>query len=175
MTDPGTPPPPPPPPPGAAPAVGMSQWGPLADFGKRAVATLIDYSVGLAAYIVIAIVSGIIGAVSDTLGALVAGLLYLVVAAYYFYILYMTGQRGASPGKRVMGLKVVKLADGQVLGGGMGIVRGLAHIVDQIICYIGYLFPLWDPMRQTLADKIIGTVVLSDQPKEPFSAEVFKL
>lgn len=153
----------------------MSQWGPLADFGKRAVATLIDFAAILAGFIVITIVQAILGAVSDTLSTLVGLVLNLVISAYGFYILYMTGQRGASPGKRVMGLKVVKLADGQVLGGGMGIVRGLAHIVDSIICYIGYLFPLWDPMRQTLADKIIGTVVLSDQPKEPFSAEIFKL
>lgn len=153
----------------------MSQWGPLADFGKRAVATLIDFAAILAGYVVITIIQAILGAVSDTLSALVGLVLSLAISAYGFYILYMTGQRGASPGKRVMGLKVVKLADGQVLGGGMGIVRGLAHIVDSIICYIGYLFPLWDPMRQTLADKIIGTVVLSDQPKEPFSAEIFKL
>jgi uncharacterized RDD family membrane protein YckC len=153
----------------------MSQWGPLADFGKRAVATLIDFAAILAGFIVITIVQAILGAVSDTLSTLVGLVLNLAISAYGLYILYMTGQRGASPGKRVMGLKVVKLADGQVLGGGMGIVRGLAHIVDSIICYIGYLFPLWDPMRQTLADKIIGTVVLSDQPKEPFSAEIFKL
>ncbi|MDH5294715.1 MAG: RDD family protein, partial [Acidimicrobiia bacterium] len=73
------------------------------------------------------------------------------------------------------GLKIVKAADGQVLGGGMGIVRQIAHFVDAIICLIGYLFPLWDPQRQTIADKLLGTVVLMDQPKEEFSAELFKL
>jgi uncharacterized RDD family membrane protein YckC len=161
--------------PGTTPTPGMSQWGPLADFGKRAVATLIDGVALLAAYVVIAVVTAIVGVVSDTLAGIVGLLLYLAAAAYAFYILYMTGERGASPGKRLTGLKVVKLADGQVLGGGMGIVRGLAHVVDQIICYIGYLFPLWDPMRQTIADKIVGTVVLSDQPKEPFSPAIFKL
>ncbi len=154
---------------------GMSQWGPLADFGKRVVAYLLDIVVVVAGYIVVFIVSAIVGAVSDTLAFLVAGLLYLVMIAYVFYIAYMTGQRGGSPGKRLTGLKVVKLADGQVLGGGMGIARQLAHIVDGIICYIGYLFPLWDPMRQTLADKIVGSVVLSDQEKEPFSINIFKL
>jgi hypothetical protein len=30
-------------------------------------------------------------------------------------------------------------------------------------------------MRQTLADKIVGTVVLTGQTKEPFSAEIFRL
>ena len=46
------------------------------------------------------------------------------------------------------------------LGFGLSIVRQLAHIVDSLICYIGYLFPLWDAKRQTLADKIMTTVCL---------------
>ena len=49
---------------------------------------------------------------------------------------------------------------GQPIGFGLSIVRQLAHIVDAIICYIGYLFPLWDAKRQTLADKIMTTVCL---------------
>ena len=32
--------------------------------------------------------------------------------------------------------------------------------VDAVICLIGFLFPLWDAKRQTLADKILTTVVL---------------
>lgn len=156
-------------------APGGSEPGPLASWGERVVATLIDGVVFIALYVVIWIVGWVLGAVSDALGGLFVGLGYLVVTAYAFYIYYMTGERGASPGKRLRGLKVVKEADGQVLGGGMGIVRQLVHFVDSIICYIGYLFPLWDPKRQTLADKILGTVVLTGQPKEPFSVEIFKL
>ena len=38
--------------------------------------------------------------------------------------------------------------------------RQIAHFVDAIICFIGFLFPLWDSKRQTLADKIMTTVVL---------------
>lgn len=30
-----------------------------------------------------------------------------------------------------------------------------------MICNIGYLFPLWDPKRQTIADKIMKTVVIN--------------
>ena len=33
-----------------------------------------------------------------------------------------------------------------------------AHGVDAIICYVGFLFPLWDAKRQTIADKIMSTV-----------------
>lgn len=154
---------------------GTSQWGPLASFGDRLVAWLIDAAVFIVAGIAISIVAGILGVISDTLGTLVGGLGGLAIAAFGLYIYYLQGEEGGTPGKRVTGLKVVKVADGQVLGGGMSIVRQIAHIVDQIICYIGYLFPLWDPQRQTLADKIIGTFVLRDQRKENFGPEVFQL
>ena len=42
----------------------------------------------------------------------------------------------------------------------MSLVRQLAHAIDGIICYVGFLFPLWDAKRQTLADKILNTVCL---------------
>ena len=53
-------------------------------------------------------------------------------------------------------------ATGQPLGSTTGILRVVAHFVDSIICYVGWLFPLWDAKRQTLADKIIKSVVVAD-------------
>jgi hypothetical protein len=46
----------------------------------------------------------------------------------------------------------------------MSFVRYIAHVLDSIPCYLGYLWPLWDAKRQTFADKVIGTVVI-EQPK----------
>ena len=57
-------------------------------------------------------------------------------------------------------IQVLSEATGQPIGFGMSIVRQLAHFVDGLLFYIGYLFPLWDAKRQTLADKIMSTVVL---------------
>ena len=71
---------------------------------------------------------------------------------------------------RVMGLKCVNEQTGEPIGGGLGVVRAIAHFVDGLICYIGYLFPLWDKKRQTLADKIMHTVVIN-VPKKPFSIQ----
>lgn len=153
---------------------GTSQWGPLADWIQRVIATLIDSAIIVVGYIAVAIVGVILGAISDTLGGIFALVGYLVLTAATFYIYYMNGARGASPGKRLTGLKIVKIADGQVLGGGMGILRGLLHFIDGV-CFIGYLFPLWDPQRQTFTDKILSTVVLKDQPKESFGSAIFKL
>ncbi len=81
---------------------------------------------------------------------------------------WQVGETGQSPGMRVVGLKCVQNQTGQVLGFGMGVVRGLANIINSIICYIGWLFPLWDNQRQTVADKIMSTYVVT-VPKQPFS------
>jgi uncharacterized RDD family membrane protein YckC len=47
----------------------------------------------------------------------------------------------------------------------MAFVRDLAHFLDGIF-YIGYLWPLWDPKRQTFADKVCSTVVLEGNPSQ---------
>ena len=36
--------------------------------------------------------------------------------------------------------------------------RLLVHIFLDSFFYVGFLWPLWDPQRQTFADKIVGTV-----------------
>jgi len=95
------------------------------------------------------------------IGTLVFWLAWLVAVAYLVWNYgYRQGTTGSSVGKSVMKFKVVSEVTGQPIGFGMSVVRQIAHFVDQIICYIGYLFPLWDAKRQTLADKIMTTVCL---------------
>ena len=45
--------------------------------------------------------------------------------------------------------RVISEKTEEPIGFGRSIVRQLAHVVDSIICYIGYLWPLWDAKRQT--------------------------
>jgi uncharacterized RDD family membrane protein YckC len=73
---------------------------------------------------------------------------------------YKQGITGSSIGKGIMKFKVVSEETGQPIGFAMSVVRQFAHLIDGIICYIGFLFPLWDPKRQTIADKLIKTVCL---------------
>lgn len=78
---------------------------------------------------------------------------------------YRQGTTGSSIGKSLMKFKVVSENTGQPIGFGMSVLRQIAHVVDTIVFYIGYLFPLWDAKRQTLADKIMATVCLPiEQP-----------
>lgn len=147
--------------------------GPLAEWADRAVALVIDLLMVVGLYVVVLIVAAIIGVVSDTLGTLVALLGNLVLSLYGIYLGFLEGAKGQSPGKALRGLKVVKIADGQVLGGGMGIVRRLAHFLDSLVCFIGWFLPLFDAQKQTIADKLVQTVVLKNQGTKPFSQEIF--
>ncbi|MDT5332666.1 MAG: hypothetical protein QOF31_3963 [Mycobacterium sp.] len=104
------------------------------------------------------------------IGVILLGLGYIAALAYWVWNWgYRQGTTGSSIGKSIMKFKVVSEKTWQPIGFGLSIVRQLAHIVDGAICYIGYLFPLWDAKRQTLADKIMATVCvpLNPQPLPP--------
>jgi uncharacterized RDD family membrane protein YckC len=98
---------------------------------------------------------------NSTLGVAAFLISVLVGLAYLVWNYgYRQGTTGSSIGKSIMKFKVVSEKTGQPIGFGMSIVRQLAHFVDGVICYIGYLFPLWDAKRQTIADKIMTTICL---------------
>lgn len=103
----------------------------------------------------------------DTSGV---GLLLIVigatasVAVFVWNICIRQGRTGYSIGKSTVGIKLISETTGQPIGGGMSFVRQIAHLLDAIPCYLGYLWPLWDGKRQTFADKLLKTVVVN-QPQ----------
>jgi uncharacterized RDD family membrane protein YckC len=98
---------------------------------------------------------------ASTIGQLSIALAWIVALAYGIWNYgYRQGTTGSSIGKSIMKFKVVSEKTGQPIGFGLSIVRQLAHVIDGAICYIGYLFPLWDAKRQTIADKIMTTICL---------------
>jgi uncharacterized RDD family membrane protein YckC len=165
------PPPPPPPPSGYGTGGGYGQpaaygaptpgWGgpPLAEWPKRAGAYLIDW---IGPFIVVAVVSVIIGAISDVLGFLISTVGYLAALGWALYNAYLAGQTGQSYGMQQFKIRLLKEADGQPIGGGMGIARAFINIVNSLPCYVGWLWPLWDPKKQTFTDKILATVVIDE-------------
>jgi uncharacterized RDD family membrane protein YckC len=82
----------------------------------------------------------------------------IAVTAYNRW--YQAGKTGQSWGKKVLNMSLIGEQTGQPIGPGRAFLRDICHIVDSVICYIGFLFPLWDSKRQTLADKIMQTVVI---------------
>ncbi|MFB7721312.1 MULTISPECIES: RDD family protein [unclassified Nocardia] len=79
------------------------------------------------------------------------------------FLVYREGSTGQTPGKKIVGIRLVREATGQPVGFGLALGRKLLHVVDSFACYIGWLMPLWDTKRQTLADKIVNTVVVKVQ------------
>ena len=155
MSDQVPPPPPPPPPGGPMPgSSGSAPWTgpPLAGWPQRALGGLID-----------CIAPGIVTAIFFQLSTALGFILWLASLAWAIYNAYLNGTTGKSVGKQVVGLKVVYEANGQLIGAGQGIVRWIAHIIDALPCYLGFLLPLIDPKKQTIADKIIKTVVIVDK------------
>ena len=153
------------------PGYGTPAFGAAPDYApwiKRVGAYLIDLLVMLVAYIPAMIGSIISG--SDSSGASAIGLLLTVVgfalyiAVFVWNICIKQGRTGYSIGKGVMGIKLIGEASGQPIGAGLAFVRNLAHILDALVCYIGFLWPLWDSKRQTFADKIMSTIVVN-QPQ----------
>ncbi|BBY84760.1 RDD family protein [Mycolicibacterium tokaiense] len=186
------PPPPPPggaygPPPGGAygPPPGMAPVLPKEAYTSwftRVLAALID---GLIVGIPVAIAQGIAIATgenqctTDTVDGYSAyctsepsalGIIITIVvgvAAFVFAIWnygYRQGTTGSTVGKSIMKFKVVSEKTWQPIGFGLSIVRQIAHILDSLVCYLGYLWPLWDSKRQTFADKIMTTVCVPIQP-----------
>ncbi|MCW2779206.1 MAG: hypothetical protein JWN17_2931 [Frankiales bacterium] len=142
---------------GAAPGYGGSPSGvvgpggewlgpPLASWGLRAGGYVIDTVIAV-------VVSQVLAQVSTALGQ-VANLALLLVFGY------LTGTKGQTPGRQLVGTKVVAISDGQVIGAGAGIGRQFAHILDALPLLLGFLWPIWDKKNQTFADKIVKSVVL---------------
>jgi uncharacterized RDD family membrane protein YckC len=71
------------------------------------------------------------------------------------------GKTGQTWGRKVVGVRVVSVETGQPIGAGMAFVRDLVHWIAGIPCYLGYLWPLWDDKKQTLADKAVKTVSIA--------------
>jgi uncharacterized RDD family membrane protein YckC len=138
----------------------------LANWPQRVGAYLIDYLIAaIPAFLAVLLFSGTSQGESASASAgLVAFLLYLTSLGIWIYnrVIQM-GRTGQSWGKQVLNLRLVRMADGQPMGGGMCFLRDLLHILDALPCYIGFLWPLWDARRQCLfSDKIMNTVVLSE-------------
>lgn len=126
----------------------------LASWGTRAIGYLIDIAPAL-------ILSALLYRSASVVGTIIS-------LGYTAYMGYMDGMTGQTPGKMIMGTRVVD-QQGNVIGSGAGIGRKFLHIIDSIICGLGYLLPLVDAKRQTIADKIMTTYVVTGIEKKPFS------
>ena len=84
------------------------------------------------------------------------------------------GPRGQTIGKRVMRIRVVSADTGELIGIERGFLRALLPLAVGVAGLLGSstftlallvnllddLWPLWDPQRQALHDKVAGSIVV---------------
>lgn len=152
----------------------------LYSFPSQAVAPVLEYvSVGrrLLAHIIdgiiFLIVAHIVSVLLPSSGTMIVGgdawdsfthlgpggMLQIIIPFVYFIV--MEALLGATVGKLVLGIRVVKL-DGSPIGWGESIVRNLLRIVDQLPSgYVLGALLIWSsPTRQRLGDRAAHTVVV---------------
>jgi uncharacterized RDD family membrane protein YckC len=157
---------------GTAGPIGAVVYG---GFWRRFLAQLVDSAVMLymLAPALILIVAGVLLATRKTeLGpagsapAMTAAfLLFTLIAliAPVFYIAYFTKNGGSTPGKMLLGLKIVTASGGPV-GTGRAIGRVFARALSSAIFYIGDIMAGFDSQKRALHDRICDTRVIRIEP-----------
>ena len=147
-----------------------------AGMGKRFAAMLLDgliVGLGTAPGWVLFVIAGLSaasntdssGRLRDEAAGAFVGLILLGYAvifigamAVWLYNIYLLGKDGASLGKRWMKIKVVD-PNGQPLGFGKAFLRELVKGLLGNLCFLIYLWPLFDDQKQGLHDKVFNTHV----------------
>ena len=148
----------------AAPATRDPAAHPLAGWGRRLAAYLLDALFSSLVGLVVYLLAGEDAVEASVVAGIVLGYLVLlvVVAAYYTYL--HGNERGQTWAKRLLGIRVRDEATGGRIGYGRAFARWLMPLLFWnffvIPGILDGLWPLWDEKRQTWHDKIVRSVVV---------------
>jgi Mce-associated membrane protein len=94
-----------------------------------------------------------------------AGAVLLAITANRLLVPSLTGW---TLGRAVFGIEVVSADDEDyVPGPWLLLLRDLAHLLDTVAVFVGWLWPLWDSRNRTFADLLVGTEVRRTPGKRP--------
>jgi uncharacterized RDD family membrane protein YckC len=142
----------------------------LAEWHERLLAYLADVMPLVILFVVLALFDDDSGAYSSRDGGSASGFslqvtglpavfLFAVTIGWFVYNwLLRQGTTGQTMGKKLVGIAVLDGSQ-RPIGAGLTFVRQLAHVLDFLPCFLGYLWPVWDPEKRTFADMIMGTRV----------------
>ena len=168
---------------GGPPPYGTAAGEPYASWGIRLGGYLIDTVIFLVVLVILIVVfrhsqtlevhlmarRGARRRHFSALPFLITGVLYVVYGT-----LLCGSPRGQTVGMMAVGVRAVREGSLEVLGYGRALARavveGVFRLIDLFFFLLGLiwlldmLFPLWDKKRQTLHDKVAGSVVLRLRP-----------
>jgi uncharacterized RDD family membrane protein YckC len=95
-------------------------------------------------------------------GWMLGGIVLLLAAFVIIIWLYARWLgKGATPGMKITGNRLVDANSGLPIGTGRAFGRALfANLISVALCGLGYLWAIWDGRRQTWHDKVVGSVVV---------------
>jgi uncharacterized RDD family membrane protein YckC len=114
----------------------------------------IRFAAAIIDYVIIVFISFVLSHIAIGLVAAFWPLLF------FLYHWLFIGLKGQTPGKMVVGIKVVK-AEGSMPGLGDAALREvLGKIISRLVIYLGFLWIIWDRQKQGWHDKIASTHVV---------------
>jgi uncharacterized RDD family membrane protein YckC len=137
----------------------LSAAGPVVRF----MAWAIDFFIRAVAYLILAIVFGNLGEFGMGLF-----LVALFLIEWFYPVLFEVYNRGQTPGKRAMSIKVLQ-DDGVPIGWATALIRNLLRTVDFLPLFycFGVFSMLLTPNFKRLGDLAAGTVVVyTERPRE---------
>lgn len=145
-----------------------------AGFWARFAASFIDSLVVMLVSVLCGLVLGVIAGLSGAKdSAIITGLTYVVVygvSAYYFSKME-SGERGATYGKRLLGLQVLDVSGSRATWP-QAFGRWAAHFLSYITLYIGFFMQVFTKRRQALHDIVSQTIVVNTGEKKNSTAVV---
>jgi uncharacterized RDD family membrane protein YckC len=84
-----------------------------------------------------------------------------------FFLIFWVNYDGATPGKKLLGIKIIK-DNGEKINYPSAFIRYIGYLISGATLMffgIGYLWIIWDKKKQALHDKIAGTLVVKTDQK----------
>jgi uncharacterized RDD family membrane protein YckC len=140
----------------------------LANYGQRLGGWLLDWLILLVPSVLVSALTHSIhthhsvGSSSFNIG--MPGSLISPVIVVIYGTLMCGNRRGQTLGMMVAGTRAVRASTGEPIGYLAAFGRAVFEFVLAVLFFLPWvldvLFPLWDPKKQTLHDKVSGTVVI---------------
>ena len=131
----------------------------------RVLAYLLDLLIRLGVLVVAGLLLQLMGFIFGFNVVQGLSMLLMFVLMFFYYIIFEAGKRGASPGKRIMGLRVVDTS-GAPISFGQAFIRNMLRFADGLpppFYGFGLLSTLLTKRFQRLGDLLANTVVIYDR------------
>ena len=135
---------------------------------RRFPAFVLDLLIRMGFFALLAVVLALFGALVNVGGIAMAGtLIFWFLSAWFYGGLFETYMNGQTPGKWVMGLRVLSV-DGQPINGIQAVLRNILRTLDIMPmgnCMVGLVAMTMSRNYQRLGDIVCGTIVVVEERK----------